>query len=172
MSHTFYDATIVVVQSILRTLSHILHQAEQRPDANALLTARLHDDMYPLTDQIRITTQFSANLVARLTGQEPVTFEGSPTTYAQSYERIEAVQKALTEADRDVVNQHANVVATTKMGPEREMDMSAAAYAHSVALPNIYFHLTTAYGILRKEGVPLGKRDYFVGFFPPAAGQS
>lgn len=44
--------------------------------------------------------------------------------------------------------------------------MSGAAYAHTVVLPMVYFHVTTAYGILRKEGVPLGKRDYFAGLFP------
>lgn len=52
------------------------------------------------------------------------------------------------------------------MGPGKTVQMSAAMYAHSIVLPNIYFHLTTAYGIMRKEGVPLGKRDYYVGFIP------
>ncbi|KAE8416988.1 hypothetical protein BDV36DRAFT_258488 [Aspergillus pseudocaelatus] len=171
MAHTFYDGTIPVVQAILNSLSHILHQAGQHPNATTLLAARLHEDMYPLTDQVRIATQFSENLVARLTGREPAMFDGSPTTFAECYERIETVLKASNEADKDVVNQHADVVATTKMGPEKAVDMTAAAYAHSVALPNIYFHLTTAYGILRKEGVPLGKRDYYVGFFPHLGGQ-
>jgi hypothetical protein len=166
MGHTLYDGTIVVVQSILNTLSHILHQAEQRPDAGTLLEARLYEDMYPLTDQVRLSTQYSENLVARLTGREPVTFEGKPTTFAKCFERIETVLKVLNEADKNVVNQHGDIVGTTKMGPEKTVEMSGAAYAHSVALPNIFFHVTTAYGILRKEGVPLGKRDYYVGFFP------
>ncbi|KAB8260099.1 hypothetical protein BDV32DRAFT_123565 [Aspergillus pseudonomiae] len=170
MAHTFYDGTIPVVQSILTTLSHILQQASQQPNATALLSARLHEDMYPLTDQVRITTQFAANLVARLTGQSPVSFDGSPATYAECHGRIETVLKALQQADKDVVNRHADVVASTPMGPEKAVDMSAAVYAHTVALPNIYFHLTTAYAILRKEGVPLGKRDYYVGFFPGIRG--
>ncbi|PWY68594.1 hypothetical protein BO70DRAFT_150828 [Aspergillus heteromorphus CBS 117.55] len=166
MPHTFYDGTIPVVQSLLQTLSHILHQAEQRPDANKLLEARLHEDMYPLTDQIRIATQFSENLVARLTGRDPVAFGGSPASFAESYERIETVQKALREADKDVVNQRSEIAETTQLGPKIEVQMAGAAYAHTVVLPNIYFHLTTAYGILRKEGVPLGKGDYYAGFFP------
>lgn len=100
-----------------------------------------------------------------------MSFDGSPTTFAECYERIETVLKALNEAEKDVVNRQADVVAKTPMGPETAVEMSAAAYAHSIALPNIYFHLTTAYGILRKEGVELGKRDYYVGFFPVLGGQ-
>ncbi|KAJ5281215.1 hypothetical protein N7478_006587 [Penicillium angulare] len=169
MTHTFYDGTIAVVQKLLKTLSHILHQAEQRPDADSLLTARLHEDMYPLTDQIRIVAQYSENLVARLTGREPLKFEGSPLTFAKFYERIEAVLKSAGEADKDVVNQHADVLTPTAVGPDAMVDMSGAAYAHTVVLPNVYFHVATAYGILRKAGVPIGKRDYYVGFFGPPA---
>lgn len=164
MVHTFYDGTIVVAEHILGSLSHFLQQAEQRPNATDLLNARLCEDMYPVTDQVRIATQFSEYLVARLTGREPVTTEGKPTTYAECYERIEKVLKALKEADKDVVNQHADKLKSTQMGPDQAAEISGAIYAHTIVLPNIYFHLTTTYGILRKEGVPLGKLDYYVGF--------
>ncbi|KAL5342307.1 hypothetical protein BJX70DRAFT_394901 [Aspergillus crustosus] len=167
MAATTYDATIVVLQAILRTLTHILHQAEQHPKSDTFLTsARLHEDMYPLADQIRLATQFSEFLVARLSGRPPVMFGGSPATLAESYERIETVQKALLEADKDVVDQNGDKVEKTQAGPGVSVDMSGAAYAHTIVLPNVYFHLSTAYGILRKEGVPLGKRDYYEGFFP------
>lgn len=170
MSDTLYDGTIVVVESILRTLKHILNQAEKQPEHNNLLSARLHEDMYPLTDQIRLITQFSENLVARLTGREPVTFEGTPTTFSDFYERIDTVQRVLKEADKDAVNNNGNMLSLTQLGPEKTVEMSGAMYANIVVLPNIYFHLTTAYGILRKEGVPLGKWDYYVGFFPQLVG--
>lgn len=166
MGNTLYDGTILVVQGILNSLSHILHQAEQRPDASTLLEARLYEDMYPLTDQVRLVTQHSENLVARLTGRDPVTFEGSPTTFAKCYERIETVLKEVTKADKNIVNQQGDIVGTSKIGPEKTVEVSGAKYAHSIVLPNVFFHLTTAYGILRKEGVPLGKRDYFNGFIP------
>jgi hypothetical protein len=166
MGYTLYDGTIVVVQGIIGSLNHFLHQAEKRPDASALLEARLHENMYPLTDQVRIATQFSENLLARLAGREPTTFEGKPTTFAECFARIETVQKALKEADKNVINGNTDVVGATKMGPGASADMSAATYAHSIALPNIYFHVNTAYGILRKEGVPLGKGDYYTGFLP------
>jgi hypothetical protein len=164
MVHTFYDGTIVVAEHILVSLSHFLQQAEKRPNATDLLNARLSEDMYPVTDQVRLATQFSENLVARLTGREPVITEGKPTTYAECYERIGKVQKALKEADKDVVNQHADKLKSTQLGPDQVAELSGAIYAHTIVLPNIYFHLVTTYGIFRKEGVPLGKLDYYVGF--------
>ncbi|PLB52981.1 hypothetical protein P170DRAFT_434703 [Aspergillus steynii IBT 23096] len=168
-SHTLYDGTIAVAISILKTLSHILRLAEQqRPSATTALLqdARLHEDMYPLADQIRLATQFSEYLVARLTGREPVTLPGNPSSFAEGFERIEGVLKTLGEADKDRVNEEGEKVKMTPMGPEAAVPMSGAAYAHSVVLPNVYFHLTTAYGILRKAGIPLGKKDYYAGFFP------
>ncbi|KAJ5606555.1 hypothetical protein N7510_009336 [Penicillium lagena] len=169
MGHTLYDSTIAVAQSILGSLSYFLHKAEQHPNASTLLEARLYSDMYPLSDQVRLVTQFSENLAARLTSREPVTFESNLTTFAKCYERIETAQKALSAADKDVVNQHDEVLGTTKIGPEQTIETTAAAYATTLALPNIYFHLVTAYGILRKEGVPVGKRDYYAGFYPGEA---
>ncbi|KAJ5098848.1 hypothetical protein N7532_005849 [Penicillium argentinense] len=123
--------------------------------------------MYPLTDQVRIATQFSENMAAKLTGRQPTVFEGSPMTFAEFNERIETVRRILKEADKDVVNENCDKVAPTPIPPASSIDMSPATYAHRIALPNIYFHLSTAYGILRKAGVPLGKRDYFTGFYQP-----
>lgn len=168
MAHTFYDGTVPVVQSLLRTLTHILQKAQHHPNATeeTLFNARLTTDMYPLSDQIRLATQYSENLAARLTAREPTTFETKPTTFASSYERIDTVLKTLAEAEREVVNGQADVLTLTQLGPEAKVEMSGSAYAHTVVLPNVYFHVATAYGILRKEGVELGKRDYYVGFFP------
>jgi uncharacterized protein len=176
MGHTTYDSTIKVLQGILQTLSHILHKAEKHAgadtDANALLTARLTDDMYPLADQIRLATQFAERVTARLTGGESRSFGGNPASLADCHERIEMALRAANEADRDEVNKNGDEIKSTTLVPGQDpVDMSGGVYAHIAALPNIYFHAVTAYGILRKEGVPLGKRDYYAGFFPaPASG--
>jgi hypothetical protein len=167
MSYTLYDGTIPVVRGILNTLSHILQLASLHPNASTLLAARLHPDMYPLADQVRLVTQFAENLAARLSGRAVVPLPGNPTSFPECQQRMQTVLHTLTEVDRDAVNAHGDVLGPTPMGPETSVEMSAATYAHRVALPNIYFHLTTAYGILRKEGVQLGKRDYYAGFFPP-----
>ncbi|PYH44091.1 DUF1993 domain-containing protein [Aspergillus saccharolyticus JOP 1030-1] len=162
MPHTFYDSTIPVLTGILTTLSHVLHQAEAHRPASptSFLTARLHEAMYPLADQIRLATKFSALLVARLTDQpEPTGFENNPTSLSECYDCITAVLTMARAADKDVVNAQADVLKPTPVGPGVTVPMSGARYAHLVVLPNVYFHLTTAYGILRMEGVPLGKRD-------------
>jgi hypothetical protein len=178
MAHTFYDGTIPVLQSLLRTLTHILQKASNPTNTtnptssspaeleSTLFAARLIPDMYPLSDQIRLATQFAENLAARLTARDPVKFDGAPTTFAQSYERINAVLKALDEADKELVNRQADVLSPTHVGPEAVIDMSGGAYAHRIVLPNVYFHVTTAYDILRMSGVQIGKRDYYEGFFP------
>jgi len=166
MSFTLYDGTIVPLKSLLTTLSHILHQAEKLPNADTLLEARLRDDMYPLPDQVRLATQFSEAVVARLTGREPVMFENDLTSFERFYERIDSVLQSINGADKEVVNSRGDVAAPTFLGPGKTVDMSASVFVHSIALPNIYFHVVTAYGILRKEGVPLGKGDYYLGFFP------
>lgn len=172
MGHTIYDSSILVCQGILGTLTHILKKAEEQSNAEHLLTtARLYEDMYPLTDQVRLATQYSENILARLTGREAVTFDRDLGSYSKCYERINLVLKSLKEADKDVVNAHAEVVAPTPFGPGNVVDMKSGVWVHSIALPNVYFHLTTAYGILRKEGVPLGKMDYYAGFAPIAMSQ-
>lgn len=170
MSATFYDGTIVVVQSILGTLTHILNKAEQHfGDASkitSLLEARLYQDMYPLRDQVRLGSQFAENLAARLTAREPETFQGELATLAQCYERIEKAQTHLKEADKNTVIEQENAVAPANFGPGMTLDINGSAFAHSMVIPNIYFHLNIAYAILRKEGVPLGKKDYYAGFSP------
>jgi hypothetical protein len=95
-----------------------------------------------------------------------VTFKSPLKTYADFHERIETVLEVLNKADKEIVNLYGDMLEATNMGPEKAVEMSGAIYAHSIVLPNIYFHVVTAYGILRKEGVPLRKLDYYTGFFP------
>ncbi|KAL2837684.1 hypothetical protein BJY01DRAFT_237755 [Aspergillus pseudoustus] len=169
MAHTFYDGTIPISQSILRTLRHILQKAEStHPNPPSLLSARLHETMYPLADQLRIATQYTENLAARLTDREPTQFGSNPVSLAEAFSRIDTVLASLAEADKDAVNANADKLSPTQVGPGVTVTKSGASYAHTIVLPNVYFHLNIAYGILRKEGVEIGKRDYYEGFFPSA----
>ncbi|CEN59835.1 hypothetical protein ASPCAL02276 [Aspergillus calidoustus] len=167
MPSTTYDSTIPVCTSILRTLTHILQKAiATTPNPDSLLSARLHETMYPLADQIRLATQYTENLAARLSGRDATQFGGNPSSFSESFERINAVLESLSKAEKNIVNENAEKVAPTPVGPGVTVDMSGASYAHSIVLPNVYFHLGTAYGILRKEGVEIGKRDWYEGWFP------
>ncbi|KAJ5148253.1 hypothetical protein N7526_001605 [Penicillium atrosanguineum] len=106
-------------------------------------------------------------MVARLTGREAAIFNEKLDSFAQLYERLSNAIKALSEADKDVVNRRGEEVEATTLGPDTILPMSGAAFVNGTAMPNIIFHLTIAYAILRKEGVPLGKRDYITSFVAP-----
>ncbi|KAE8387415.1 hypothetical protein ETB97_003693 [Aspergillus alliaceus] len=167
MVYSLYDGTIVMAKSALTSLAHILHQAEQLPNATDLLTARLQDDMKPLTSQIHIATQVTEKMIARLTGREHVVFDENLKSFTDLHERLQNAITALNEADKDIVNRRGEEVEPTTLGPDRVLPMSGAAFVNGTAIPNIFFHLTIAYAILRKEGVPLGKRDYIMSFVGP-----
>ncbi|KAL4796467.1 hypothetical protein BDV19DRAFT_81954 [Aspergillus venezuelensis] len=171
---TTHDTTIKPTLAILSTLHHILQKAESsHPDPNALLSSRLHETMYALPDQIRCLTQFTEYLAARLSDREPTTlFSGAaPGSWSEIYERIQTAQDILDATDKDVVNEQGAILKATSRGPAAPVvDMSGAAYASVIVLPNIYFHLVTVYGILRGQGVELGKMDYYQGFFPMQGG--
>ncbi|PYH72371.1 DUF1993 domain-containing protein [Aspergillus vadensis CBS 113365] len=175
---TLYATTLPILTSILKTLLHLLRTAERtHPNPSSLLlNSRLHPTMYPLTDQIRLATSFSVRLYARLTNHPeaetlPTTLlpEGNPQSFAECYERIDKVLELLKDADNDastkeVVNANAETVKPAPVGPGVNMDVTNATYAHTMVLPNIYFHLNIAYAIVRMEGVEIGKRDLYVGF--------
>ncbi|KAL4942316.1 hypothetical protein BDV06DRAFT_192547 [Aspergillus oleicola] len=171
---TTHDTAIKPALGILSTLRHILQKAESsHPNPESLPSARLHENMYALPDQIRCLTQFTEYLAARLTNREPVTlFSGvAPKSFSEFYERIETVEKKLNSLDKEIVNEQGAAVKPTHRGPVAPVvDMSGAAYAQVIVLPNIYFHLVTVYGILRAQGVELGKLDYYQGFIPLQGG--
>ncbi|KAJ5082586.1 hypothetical protein N7532_011629 [Penicillium argentinense] len=165
-SFTFYDATIVPALSAFKTMDHILHEAEKHPDAATFPTARLAEDMYPLTYQIHISSKLTEQMVARLTGREAANFEDNLSSYEEMHERIATILKILDAEDKGIVNRVAEKVEATTIGP-LNTEMSNWGYSAAFIIPNIFFHLTIAYAILRGKGVPLGKKDYLKEFLTP-----
>ena len=164
MPYTIYDGSIVQAKGAVASMLHLVELAEKQPNADAILTASLHPTMKPFTFQIFVVLWLTEIMLAKLTGREAASVENNITTYAEAKERLEALQKALSEADKDVVNSNGDKLGPVKMGARDLGEHTAAYHATSVLLPNIYFHLTTAYGIMRKEGVPLEKVDYLASF--------
>ncbi|KAJ6110290.1 hypothetical protein N7486_002525 [Penicillium sp. IBT 16267x] len=163
MPYTFYDGSIVPVKSAVTSLIHLIELAEKQPNADAILTASLHPTMKSFTFQIFVVLWLTETMLAKLTGREAASVE-NVTTYAEAKERLRAAQKALSEADKDVVNSNSEVMGPLKMGGKDLGEYTAAYHTTYYVLPNIYFHLTTAYDIMRKEGVPLEKADYLTSF--------
>jgi uncharacterized protein len=165
MSYTLYDAAILHTKEALNSLSSILKKAESHANASSFPTAKLAPDMLDLSFQVFFTTDTAQKIVARTTGTEPLTLSRDEcTTFPQFHARIAQVLEVVEKADRELVEKRSAEVVTIGLGPGKSADMKVRDYVQGYAIPNVFFHLTTAYAILRKEGVELGKQDYIGAF--------
>ena len=163
MSFSYYQLATQNGTRALRNLSHLIdkaveHCAEHKIDEQALLQFRLFPDMFPLVRQIQLVSDMTKSCCARLTGAEPPSFPDTETTFAQLKERLArtiAYIETVKEADFAGCEQRQITLPWRQDKP-----MRAEAFLQYHALPNIYFHVTTAYNILRHNGVAVGKADY------------
>lgn len=170
MAFSMYTASVPVFQHMLRNLSHILDKGEASAQARkfepaVLATSRLAPDMLPFTRQILIACDAAKNGVARIAGIEAPKFEDNETTFAELKARIQKTQAFLESVPAAKLEGTENKEVTFPVGREATRTMSCQAYLTTWVLPNFFFHITTAYAILRHNGVDLGKADYL------AAGQ-
>lgn len=161
-----HQSSAVVFTHLMNTLSRLLDAAEAQAtakkfDIDVLLNARLAPDMFPLSGQIKIAASFAKNGACRLAGVTP------PDYNLDDYKTLADLRGLLTRTIEIV--QSVPVASfdggetrdiTFKMGPEITLTLSGADYLNRQVLPNIYFHTTTAYAILRHNGVELGKKDF------------
>ena len=164
MNISMYQASVPRFASILSNLSNILGKAQAHVDAKkldpaALTTYRLFPDMFPLTKQVQIACDTAKGAVARLAGAPIPVYEDNEKTLAELQARIAktlafiqtvSAQQIDGSEDRDIVIKRA----------DKETHYRGMQFLLGNALPNIYFHVTTAYNILRHNGVEIGKRDY------------
>ena len=167
MSLSMYAATVPPLRSMLKNLSAVMAKAEahceaRKIDPNAFLTSRLYPDMLPFTAQVQIATDNAKGAAGRLAAVEIPKFEDTEKTFAELQARLDktvAFLDSLTEAqfegaaDRDIVLQLR----------DRKLEFKGADYLLQWANPNVYFHITTAYALLRHGGVEIGKKDYLSG---------
>ncbi|KPM41101.1 hypothetical protein AK830_g5466 [Neonectria ditissima] len=163
-SYTLYDASIAVVRDALDALSNILTKAEAHPNSASFLDARLAEDMLPFSFQVFFVTDLAQKLAARGTGADPLDLDRTLDSFAAMQARIALVRGVLDKVDREALNARAEAECTVGMGPGKEVKMQVKQYVNGYVLPNVFFHTTTAYAILRKEGVQLGKQDYLESF--------
>lgn len=161
---SFYDVSIGQAIEILDSLTAILKKAESAPNAATLPEARIYDDMLPLSFQVYLVADLGTKLAARLTGQEPPSNENNLKSFAEFHGRIAESRAALEKVDKNTINTRAAEAVTVGLGPGKTAQMNGLTYNAGYVTPNLYFHLATAYNILRKEGVPVGKMDYLTTF--------
>ncbi len=156
--------SIDIFTHALGNLSAILdkgaaHAAARKFDSNVLVASRLAPDMLPLSKQVQIACDLSKNSIARLAGVEPPRFEDNEKTLeelkariAKTIDYLKSVPPGSLEGseDRDI----------KVPAGERTLEFKGLAFLQRWAIPNVFFHVTTAYNILRHNGVEIGKRDF------------
>ncbi len=161
MAYDIYDASIPPLIHMLGSLSQILSKGEAHGgiDPNE---ARLAADMLPLKNQVYIATDGAKGCGARLAGVEIPKFADVETTFPELKERVSKTIAFLKSLDRKSFAGSENKEIVLKF-PNTTFEFKGADYVGKFVLPNVYFHITTAYGILRNKGVALGKGDYLGG---------
>ena len=168
MALSMYTASVPVFQHMLRNLSHILDKGEANAQARnfdpaVLAGFRLAPDMLPFTKQVQIACDAAKLAVARIGGIEAPRFEDTEATFPELKARIQKTLDFLATVPADKLDGTEDREITFPVGREKTRTMTAQAYLTTWALPNFFFHVTTAYAILRHNGVDLGKPDYLVG---------
>ncbi|POS83370.1 hypothetical protein EPUL_004013, partial [Erysiphe pulchra] len=157
---SLYEISVPVLAKSLKALSKILEKgsAHTALPNEKLVTSRLIDDMEPLTFQIQKATDAARFVAERLGNIEPVEFEYTEKTYDELQERIKKTLEILEAVkESDFAGEETEISFKIK---NHEFNYTGKTYLLEWILPNFYFHFVTAYAILRKEGVNIGKRDY------------
>jgi hypothetical protein len=164
MPLSMYGASVPLFTRTLNALSAVLDKADaycaaKKVEPSVLLNTRLYPDMLPLTRQVQLTCDFAKNCVGRLSG-EPPKFPDEEKTIEELKARIAKTLDFVNSVKPQQIDGTEEKDITFPLGPENKMTMKGEAYLVTFALPNFYFHATTAYDILRHCGVELGKRDF------------
>ena len=168
MPISLYQASVPVFVRMLKNLSNVLTKAEEHAkakkiDESVFMNARLAPDMLPLTKQIQIASDAVKGFGARVAGIEVPSFADTESTFAELQARIKKTIDFLNTLKAVQIDGGEEREVTLKLGGE-ERKMKGQPYLLQFALPNLFFHVTTAYGILRHNGVEIGKLDYLGGY--------
>lgn len=173
MSLSMYQASVPAFVRGLNVLAALLqkaadHAAASGMDPAELINARLAPDMYPLSGQVQRASDASKFAVQRLSRVEAPKFPDEETTFEQLQQRIAATIAYLQEVAADRLEGAEGRKVTLAFGDFKQ-EFRGDDYLLTFALPNFYFHVTTAYAILRHAGVKIGKLDFLGPYSPPAA---
>ena len=164
MSFGMYQASVPALVNMLNNLSAILGKAERfaedrKIEPSVLLNWRLAPDMFPLTRQIQIASDLAKGAAARLAGREVPSYPDEEKSFAELKARIEKTVKFIESIPpKDIEGSEDRDIALTVGG--QELRFKGAPYLVHFVLTNFYFHATTAYAILRRCGLEIGKRDF------------
>lgn len=164
MSLSMYQASVPSFVQAFENLTKILEKAEayataKKFDSTVLVTARLAPDMLPLAKQVQIATDIAKGCAARLAGEEVPSYEDNETTIPELRARLAKTIAFLKSLDAKTIDGSEDKQITLKM-QGKDVTFVGQPYLVHFVVPNVFFHVTTAYAILRHNGVEIGKMDY------------
>lgn len=165
MTISMYSASVPVFKQLLGALDANLakaesHASEKKIEPQALLQARLFPDMFPLLRQVQVACDFAKSVAARLADVEIPGFEDSEQSFAELRERIAKTLAFLDGLQPAQFDQSEGREIVLRAGTPKERKLGGEAYLLNYGQPQFFFHITTAYAILRHNGVEVGKRDF------------
>ena len=164
MTISMYQASVPVLQKSLTALKGVLAKgaasaAARKIDESVFLGSRLAPDMFNLTRQVQIAADFGKGPVARLSGVEPPKYDDTETTFAELAARIDKTLAFIATHTPAQIDGSEDREITLTIGGNPTV-FKGQQYLLHFALPNLYFHMSMAYAILRHNGVDVGKRDF------------
>ena len=165
MSISVQAVSVDLFTSSLTNLSALLekglaHATARKFDPGVLLNSRLCPDMFPLTRQVQIACDLAKNSVARLAGLEPPRFEDNEKTIEELRGRIARTIDYIKGVPSNAFEGAETRDIRIPAGPDKFLDFKGLAFIQHWAIPNVFFHITTTYALLRHNGVEVGKRDF------------
>ena len=165
MTSPIYTSSIPVFRQMLGGLKEVLLKAEthtndKKIDPDALLQARLFPDMFNLLRQVQVASDFAKSVSARLAGVEVPKMDDGEQTFADLQARIDKVLAFIGGLEAAQFDDASTREIITQAGTPKEKRFTGQSYLLNYGLPHFFFHTTTAYAILRHNGVEVGKKDY------------
>jgi hypothetical protein len=165
MSTSLYNATVPVFKQMLLALSDVLKKGEEyaeqkKFDSTVLLQARLFPDMLPLVRQVQIACDFAKSVPSRLAGVEVAAYEDTEQTFAELQQRIAKTLTLISAFTPAQLDGSAVKEIVLRPGTPKEKKLVVEDYALKYGMPQFFFHVTTAYNLLRSNGVEIGKKDF------------
>jgi hypothetical protein len=165
MSTSLYNATVPVFKQMLLALSDVLkkgeeYAAQKKFDSTVLLQARLFPDMLPLVRQVQIACDFAKSVPSRLAGVEVAAYEDTEQTFVELQQRIAKTLTLISAFTPAQLDGSAVKEIVLRPGTPKEKKLVVEDYALKYGMPQFFFHVTTAYNLLRSNGVEIGKKDF------------
>jgi len=165
MDLSMHAVAVPPLKRALHNLAAVLGKGQAHAEAlgidpQVLLQSRLYPDMFPLIRQVQIASDIARRGVARLAGDEAPAIEDNETSFKELIDRLERTVAFLDSVAAGLLDGSQTRPVTVPIGRDETITMEGLPFLCAFVLPNVYFHCTTAYDLLRHNGVVLGKRDF------------